>query len=78
MRIFYRLLCLAPFALSACGKPGHYPLTGVPCSHDDPVHEMNESDFMVINFLPTSARHPTESCAVGPRPRARPTLSQEQ
>lgn len=76
MRLVSRLLCLAPLALSACGEPGHYPLTGAHCSPDDPVHQMNECDFMVINLLPGLAMHPTVSSAVGPRPRPRPPAPQ--
>lgn len=78
MRLVSRLLCLAPFALSACGEPGHYPLTGAHCSPEDPVHEMNECDFMVINFLPAPALHPTALSEVAPRPRARPPLPQAE
>ena len=59
MRPIVRLLCLAPLALGACGTPGHYPISGQPCSPDDPVHQMNEGGFRMINLLPAT---PAASC----------------
>ncbi len=58
MRLPTRVLCLAALALSACAAPGHYPLSGETCSPDDPVQELNECDFRMINFLPAPATHP--------------------
>lgn len=31
--------------MAACGGPGTYPISGERASPDDPVHEMNMTDF---------------------------------
>lgn len=69
MRLALPVLCIAPLALSACAAPGHYPLSGETCSPDDPVLEMKDCDFRIINFLPAQAGHPAASPTVAPPAR---------
>lgn len=52
MRVATLLLCLASLALSACAGPGRYPLSGETCAPDDPVHDIQGCDFMVMQLLP--------------------------
>lgn len=52
MRVAPLPLFIALLALSACAGPGRYPLSGETCAPDDPVHDMQGCDFMVMQLLP--------------------------